>query len=103
MLFWFRRFYRDYPAFLNGTIFDAVQQISQVPAIFDAVRQISDVARSDLGIPHSVRAELAIRHTPGGESWHSGQLHTNLSWTHYRTLLRVEKPEARSFYEIEAI
>jgi predicted nuclease of restriction endonuclease-like (RecB) superfamily len=26
-----------------------------------------------------------------------------LSWTHYRTLLRVEKPAARSFYEIEAI
>jgi hypothetical protein len=25
-----------------------------------------------------------------------------LSWTHYRLLLTVEKPEARSFYEIEA-
>jgi predicted nuclease of restriction endonuclease-like (RecB) superfamily len=26
-----------------------------------------------------------------------------LSWTHYRILLRVEKPDARSFYENEAI
>ena len=26
-----------------------------------------------------------------------------MSWTHYRTLLRVDKPEARAFYEIEAI
>ena len=26
-----------------------------------------------------------------------------LSWTHYRLLLRVEKPDARSFYEIEAV
>mgnify|MGYP005627238149 FL=1 len=26
-----------------------------------------------------------------------------LSWTHYRLLLRVEKPEARAFYEIETI
>lgn len=26
-----------------------------------------------------------------------------LSWTHYRILMRVEKPEARSFYEIECI
>lgn len=26
-----------------------------------------------------------------------------LSWTHYRLLLRVEKPEARSFYETEAV
>jgi hypothetical protein len=32
-----------------------------------------------------------------------GQLHSNLSWTHYRTLLRVEKPAARAFYEIEAL
>jgi predicted nuclease of restriction endonuclease-like (RecB) superfamily len=27
----------------------------------------------------------------------------NLSWTHYRLLLRVGKPEARSFYEAEAV
>lgn len=26
-----------------------------------------------------------------------------LSWTHYRLLLRVEKPDARAFYEIEAV
>jgi predicted nuclease of restriction endonuclease-like (RecB) superfamily len=26
-----------------------------------------------------------------------------LSWTHYRLLLRVEKPEARAFYEVEAV
>jgi hypothetical protein len=26
-----------------------------------------------------------------------------LSWTHYRLLLRVEKPDARSFFEIEAV
>ena len=32
-----------------------------------------------------------------------GRLHPNLSWTHYRTLLRVDKAQARSFYEIEAI
>ncbi|MBM3862224.1 MAG: DUF1016 domain-containing protein, partial [Verrucomicrobia bacterium] len=42
-------------------------------------------------------------HAPRAESWQPGQLHPNLSWTHYRTLLRVDKPEARAFYEIEAI
>jgi len=26
-----------------------------------------------------------------------------LSWTHYRILLRVEKPLARAFYEVEAV
>ncbi|MCI0639527.1 MAG: PDDEXK nuclease domain-containing protein [Gemmataceae bacterium] len=30
-------------------------------------------------------------------------LRQELSWTHYRILLRVEKPEARSFYENESI
>lgn len=30
-------------------------------------------------------------------------LRPQLSWTHYRLLLRVEKPEARAFYETEAV
>lgn len=30
-------------------------------------------------------------------------LRHELSWTHYRLLLRVEKPEARAFYEAEAV
>ncbi len=30
-------------------------------------------------------------------------LRPELSWTHYRLLLRVEKPEARAFYESEAV
>ena len=46
---------------------------------------------------------MAVHHKAHGESQQPGQLHSNLSWTHYRTLLRVEKPAARSFYEIEAI
>jgi predicted nuclease of restriction endonuclease-like (RecB) superfamily len=36
-------------------------------------------------------------------SWQAGQLHPNLSWTHYRTLMRVEKLEARAFYEIKTL
>jgi len=42
-------------------------------------------------------------YTPRSLSWQPGFLHPNLSWTHYRTLLRVDKAEARAFYEIEAI
>lgn len=30
-------------------------------------------------------------------------LRRELSWTHYRLLLRVEKPEARAFYEVESV
>ncbi|MGL6077102.1 MAG: PDDEXK nuclease domain-containing protein [Fimbriiglobus sp.] len=76
-LFWFRRFYLGYPALID--------------AKFDAVRQISDSSLSPV-IPQPTNSE----------SWKTGQLHPNLSWTHYRTLLKVEKPEARAFYEIEA-
>ena len=122
-LFWFRRFYGDYPEFLGGTIFDAVRQLSQPAAMVDAVRQISDASQTSDALrrrskksdaPRSqrkkppelsdaARAEIEIRHTLRGESWQPGLLHSNLSWTHYRTLLRVDRPEARAFYEIEAI
>lgn len=63
-------------------------------------------------IPHAARAEfnkaadaggLSIGHAARDKSWQAGQLHPNLSWTHYRTLLRVEAAAARGFYEIEAI
>ena len=41
--------------------------------------------------------------TVRAESWQPGRLHPNLSWTHYRTLLRVDRNDARAFYEIETI
>jgi predicted nuclease of restriction endonuclease-like (RecB) superfamily len=57
---------------------------------------------------HAVRGEtsaIAKLHAPRGETapWTPGALHPNLAWTHYRTLLRVDRAEARAFYEIEAI
>lgn len=36
-------------------------------------------------------------------NWQPGELHPNLSWTHYRTLMRVDRLDARAFYEIEAL
>jgi len=56
-------------------------------------------------IPHALRGELGASkgHALRDLSWAPGRLHPNLSWTHYRTLLHVDKVEARSFYEIEAL
>lgn len=63
-------------------------------------------------IPHALRGESSshskpvdagILYAPRRESWKPGFLHPNLSWTHYRTLLRGDKPEPRAFYEIEAL
>ena len=43
----------------------------------------------------------AIQHPPGAEL--APAFSPQLSWSHYRALMRVEKPEARDFYEQEAI
>ncbi len=51
---------------------------------------------------HSVEFD-ALSDTTSMESWTPGLLNPNLSWTHYRALIRVEDQEARSFYEIESI
>ena len=71
---------------------------------------------SDAAIHHAVRGELPasqIVHAARGQSetpalaatnsWQPGLLHPNLSWTHYRTLIKVGRRAARDFYEIEAI
>lgn len=50
----------------------------------------------------SVKSSLPVRQTEN-DNWQPGKLHTALSWTHYRTLLKVDRQEARQFYEIEAI
>lgn len=42
-----------------------------------------------------------IHHTACDES--APPFHPSLSWTHYRAIMRVEKPEAREFYEQEAV
>ncbi len=49
---------------------------------------------------HALRDQLADQDQ---NAWQPGQLHSGLSWTHYRNLLKIERQEARDFYEIEAI
>jgi len=44
---------------------------------------------SDISIHHAVRGESEI------------ELSHNLGWVHYRALMRVHRPEARRFYEVE--
>ena len=51
----------------------------------------------------SIPFDLEIGHTVSNESWKPGQLHPNLSWTHYRALVHVDKAGARAFYEIESV
>ena len=64
------------------------------------------------GKGHAMRSQLqpavsselsAILYASREESWKPGLLHPNLSWTHYRMLLKADEPDKRAFYEIEAI
>lgn len=91
----FRRFFLEYNSLFGSEKSDTLRRISTTTDISDAVRRKS---------MESITVLLSQKqHAPRGESWQPGQLHLNLSWTHYRTLLRVEKTGARAFYEIEAI
>jgi len=72
-----------------------------------------------LAIGHAVRDQSGpiligsisdMRHAPRDatvdeveSSWKPGYLNNALSWTHYRTLLKIERRDVRDFYEIEAI
>ena len=85
-----RQLYREFPALIRPL-------------------PIRHTLRGELPLLAQVTPAVEIRHTAWGESdtpmkdWKPGQLHPNLSWSIYRHLLRVDKPEARAFYEIEAI
>jgi hypothetical protein len=111
----FRRFFLKYSSLLVDMKSDAVRRIlpslTISPAvrsgsgsetageIHHALRDKSDAARRKSSLTAPTEIGYALR----SESWKPGQLHPNLSWTHYRTLLRVDKTQARAFYEIEAI
>jgi predicted nuclease of restriction endonuclease-like (RecB) superfamily len=70
--------------------------------------------KNELGKQHAVRVKSAsaantspdisaLLKASQGEDWRPGQLNPNLSWTHYRTLLKVKRIEAPHFYEIESV
>lgn len=86
-LFYMKQFYQCYPRLLpeSGTIHAAG---GELPAA---------------SIVHAARGQSPTVHTAFQSDWQPGTLHPHLSWTHYRTLLRVGRTEARDFYEIEAI
>jgi predicted nuclease of restriction endonuclease-like (RecB) superfamily len=91
----FRKFYFEYPRLADGQKGYALRILSSTGLELPG-RQKGHALRDQ-----SARADIV--YAPRRESWKPGHLHSNLSWTHYRTLLRIDKPEARAFYEIEAL
>ncbi|MBP7142518.1 MAG: DUF1016 family protein [Opitutaceae bacterium] len=91
-LFYMKQFYRTYPVLMGPDLFHAPRGKSR------ALLPSSKAPRSEsdlLKISNALRSE-------SGE-WQPGRLNPNLSWTHYRTLMRVDRPDVRAFYEIEAV
>lgn len=82
----FRQFYCIYPHFLDRPI----------------RHPLCDAFAGRATKTHS-EAPLSIHHTPCDESWKPGQFHPDLAWSLYRHLVKVGSPDARGFYEIEAV
>lgn len=87
-LSYMRQFYLGYPGLVSGA----------------AIRHALRDELPAFGIFHAPRGKSASPPIAAtGDAWQPGLLHPNLSWTHYRTLLKVGRRAARDFYEIEAI
>jgi predicted nuclease of restriction endonuclease-like (RecB) superfamily len=70
-----------------------------IPIGYAVHRDLATQADSTLNpIRYALRSELEHE-----ADWKPGRLHPSLSWTHYRALLKVDRRDARDFYEIEAI
>lgn len=84
-----RAFYRTYPALLEN------EENSNALRSLLAPGPISNALRS--------KSSESATNTVAYQPWKPGQLSQDLSWTHYRVLTRVAAPDARAFYEIEAV
>ena len=89
-LSYMRQFYLTYPDLLATS---PILHSSRGKSLITAVRFQDEISHAMSGIS----AEVSVK------AINPGKFNPNLSWTHYRTLLRVEKAKARAFYEIEAI
>ncbi len=106
-LFYMVQFYRTYPELTpTGAILHAAR--GELPIVDAGCKPQAGSFKKGYALRSESSGAAAtdvsrILHAARGESWRPGRLHPNLSWTHYRTLLRVDKVDIRAFYEIEAV
>ncbi len=91
-----------------GTGF-SVSSLQYMRAFFIAYPSLLEIqhsSRVESGLRVSSRKQHALR-VNSQETvetvWSPGRLHPGLAWTHYRTLLKVDRHDVRDFYEIEAV
>ena len=95
-----RQFYREYPELLKGSPIRHTVRGKSFRKLEGPSPEIRHTLCGKLG---QLEKTAFFSRASGEESWQPGQLHPNLAWSLYRHLLRVDKPQARDFYEIEAI
>jgi predicted nuclease of restriction endonuclease-like (RecB) superfamily len=105
-----RKFYLEYDVLLDGQKSNAVRSISlnfsdnYNSNATSSQSEAKAPGKKGLGDPHGDSPiPASTLPVPSGKPWQPGNLHPNLSWTHYRILLRVDRNAVRSFYEIEAV
>ena len=90
----------------NGFSVSALQYMRAFYLTYPNLLAIQHPVRDELDGPASPSKQHALRVNSdemAATPWSPGHLHPGLSWTHYRALLKVDRPEARDFYEIEAV
>jgi len=87
-----RSFYIQYPKFLE------IQHAARVKS------EKQHAVSVNLGQEHFAVSgiELILKNTTE-KKWEPGIINPNLSWTHYRSLLKIKRLDVRNFYEIESI
>ena len=93
-----RGFYLGYPELLQKG--HALRDLL-APTVGAGAHHDKSHAVRDLSILPAV--ESAAIGSQGAPTWRPGHLHPALAWTHYRSLLKVKRADARAFYEIEAV
>ena len=100
-----RSFYLGYPDLLEK---GHALRDELVPSPTDAPRgrrRAANTVDKRVGKGHAVRdqSDATTVEWQAAAEWRPGVLHSGLSWTHYRGLLKLRRRDARDFYEIEAL
>lgn len=92
-----RQFYQTYSERTPAILSPAGRELGQRKILFPLGRESEDTRE-----PQTQGEEMFGKRCPVGSELEE-MFHPDLSWSHYRALMRVENEEARLFYEQEAV
>jgi len=88
--------------FGKGFSYTNLEQMRKFYKVYSQIPQtLSEKSENENSATLSRNSSLPLTNYQKGQT-QSGQLHFTLSWSHYLKLMRIENPEERRFYELEA-